>query len=68
MALVPYFETMCSVADLYHFHTDLDPGCEKIRCGSEYRTNFDTDPDPGKNYADLDPDRGKKRIKYQENL
>ena len=50
-----------SVADPYHFDTDPDPGCEKIRygSGSRSRVNFDTDsdPDPGKNYTDpvLDP-------------
>ena len=42
-----------SVADPYHFDTDPDPGCEKIRYGSGSRVNFDTDPDPGKN--DTDP-------------
>ena len=36
-----------SVADPYHFDTDPDPGCEKIRYGSGSRVNFDTDPDPG---------------------
>ena len=36
-----------SVADPYHFDTDLDPGCEKICYGSGSRANFDTDPDPG---------------------
>ena len=47
-----------SVADPYHFDTDPDPGCEKIRYRSESgsRVNFDTDPDPGKNYTD--PDSG----------
>ena len=46
-----------SVADPYHFDTDPDPGCEKIRYRSESgsRVNFDTDPDPGKNYTDPDP-------------
>ena len=47
-----------SVADPYHFDTDPDPGCEKIRYGSGSRANFDTDPDPGKN--DTDPDPAKK--------
>ena len=47
-----------SVADPYHFDTDPDPGCEKIRYGSGSRVNFDTDPDPGKN--DTDPDPAKK--------
>ena len=49
-----------SVADPYHFDTDLhsDQGCEKIRYGSRSRANFDTDPDPGKN--DTDPDPAKK--------
>ena len=37
-----------SVADPYHFDTDTDPGCEKIRYGSGSRVNFDTDPDPAK--------------------
>ena len=37
-----------SVADLYHFDTDPDSGCEKICYGSGFRVNFDTDPDPGK--------------------
>ena len=48
------------MADLYHFDTDPDPGCEKIRYGSRSgsRVNFDTDPDPGKN--DTDPDPAKK--------
>ena len=47
-----------SVADPYHFDTDPDPGCEKIRyrSGSGSRVNFDTDP--GKN--DTDPDPAKK--------
>ena len=49
-----------SVADPYHFDTDPDPGCEKIRYGSGSRVNFDTDPDPGKNYTDPDPDPAKK--------
>ena len=44
-----------SVADPYHFETDPDPGCEKIRYGSGSRVNFDTDPDPGKKDTDLDP-------------
>ena len=44
-----------SVADPYHFDTDPDPGCEKIRYGSGSRVNFDTDPDPGKNNTDPDP-------------
>ena len=44
-----------SVADPYHFDTDPDPGCEKIRSGSGSRVNFDTDPDPGKNNTDPDP-------------
>ena len=47
-----------SVADPYHFDTDPDPGCEKIRYGSGSRVNFDTDLDPGKN--DTDPDPAKK--------
>ena len=56
-----------SVADLYHVDTGPDPGSEeKIFYGSGSRTNFDTDPDPGKH--DTDPDPGKKRIKHQENL
>ena len=42
-----------SVADPYHFDTDPNPGCEKIRSWS--RVNFDTDPDPGKNITDPDP-------------
>ena len=50
--------TCSSVADPYHFDTDPDPGCEKIRYGSGSRVNFDTDPDPGKN--DTDPDPAKK--------
>ena len=51
-----------SVADPYHFDTDPDPGCEKIRygSGSGSRVNFDTDPDPGKNDTDPDPDPAKK--------
>ena len=53
-----------SVADPYHFDTDLDPdpGCEKICYGSGSRANFDTDPDsdPGKNDTDPDPDPAKK--------
>ena len=49
---------VASVADPYHFDTDPDPGCEKIRYGSGSRVNFDTDPDPGKN--DTDPDPAKK--------
>ena len=36
---------------------NMDPGSEKIRYGSRFRSNFDTDPDPGKN--DTDPDPGK---------
>ena len=32
--------------DSYHFHTDLDQGPIKIRSGSGFRPNFDTDPDP----------------------
>ena len=47
-----------SVADPYHFNTDPDPGCEKIRSGSGSRVvNFDADPDldPGKNNTDPDP-------------
>ena len=53
---------ICSVADPNHFDTDPDPVCEKFwyGSGSESRTTFDTDPDPGKN--DTDPDPGK-RIK-----
>ena len=47
---------LTSVADPYHFDTDPDPGCEKIRYGSGSRVNFDTDP--GKN--DTDPDPAKK--------
>ena len=49
-----------SVADLYHFDTDTEPGCEKIHygSGSGSRANFDTDPDPGKN--DMDPIPAKK--------
>ena len=45
------------MADPYHFDTDPDPGCEKIRygSGSGSRVNFDTDPDPGKNNTDPDP-------------
>ena len=47
------------MSDPYHFYTDPDPGCEKIRYGSESRSrvNFDTDPDsdPGKNFTDPDP-------------
>ena len=39
---------VASVADLYHFDTDPDPGCGKTSYGSGSRTNFDTDPDPGK--------------------
>ena len=27
----------------------------KVRYGPGYRLNFDTDPDPGKNYTDSDP-------------
>ena len=46
-----------SVADPYHFDTDPDPGCEKIRYGSGSRVNFDTDPDPGKNDTDPDPEK-----------
>ena len=34
---------------------DPDPGCEKMYYGSGSRVNFDTDPDPGKNYTDPDP-------------
>ena len=39
-----------SVAETYHFDTDLDPdpGCEQIRYGTGSRANFDTDPDPAK--------------------
>ena len=48
-----------SVANPYHFDTDPDPGCEKIRYESGSRVNFDTDPDPDpdsvKNYTDPDP-------------
>ena len=44
-----------SVADLYHFDTDPDPGGEKICYGSGSRVNFDTDPDQGKNDTDPDP-------------
>ena len=65
-----------SVADPYHFDTDPDSGCEKIRYGSGFRVNFDTDPDPGKNDTVLDPDPGinetdpdqEKRPKYEENF
>ena len=39
------------VFDLYHFDTDLDPGCEKIQYGSRSRVSFDTDP----NNMNLDP-------------
>ena len=50
---------LISVADPYHFDTDLDPdpGCENICYGSGSRANFDTDPysDPGKNDTDPDP-------------
>ena len=46
------------MADPYHFYTDPDPGCEKIRYGSGSRANFD--PDPGKNDTDPGPDRAKK--------
>ena len=42
---------------------DPDPGSEKIRYGS--RTNFDTFPDPGKNY--IDPDPGKSLKFYLKN-
>ena len=48
-----------SVADPYHFDMDPDPnpdpGCEKICYESGSRVNFDTDPNPGKNYTDPDP-------------
>ena len=50
-----------SGADQHHFDTNPgpDPGCEKICYGSGSRSgsraNFDTDPDPGKNYTDSDP-------------
>ena len=44
------------MADPYHFDTDPDLGCEKIRSGS--RANFDTDPDPGKKRINpLEPKR-----------
>ena len=38
--------------------TDPDPGSEQVHYGSGSRQNFDTDPDPSKNYTDPDP--GKK--------
>ena len=45
-----------NVADPYHFDTDPDPGCEKIRYGSPFgfgsRLNFDTDLNPDKNSTD----------------
>ena len=47
-----------SVADSYH--VDTDPGYEKICYGSGSRTNFNTDPDSGKN--DTDPNPFKKGI------
>ena len=43
------------MADPYHFDTDLEPGCEKIRYGSGTKMNFDTDPATGKNNTDPDP-------------
>ena len=54
-----------SVADPFHYDTDPDPGCEKIRDGSGSRVNFDTDPDPGKTIRIRIQ---QKRSKYQENL
>ena len=45
------------MVDPYHFDKDPDPGCEKIRCGSGTRANFGTDPDPGKNDTDPDPEK-----------
>ena len=72
---------MCSVADLYHFDTDLDPGSEKIRykSGSGSRLNYDTDPDPDPaqpviririqgNYTDPDPQRWQCGNNLQEYL
>ena len=47
-----------SVVDPYHF--DADPGSENVHYGSGSRPNFDTDPNPGKNYTDPDP--GKKEF------
>ena len=32
-----------------------NPEAEKIRYWSGFKPNFDTDPDPGKNYTDPDP-------------
>ena len=57
------------MADLHHFDMDQDPGCEKIRFGSQTgsRENYDTDPDPGKNDTDPDLDPAK-RTKYHDNL
>ena len=57
------------MADLHHFDTDPDPGCEKIRFESETgsRENFDTDPDQGKNNTDLDLDPAK-RTTYHDNV
>ena len=55
---IKYISGAWSVSDPYHFDTDPDPGCKKIRYGSGSRANFDTDPDPGKN--DTDPDPAKK--------
>ena len=36
---------------------DPDPGSEKIHYGSGSRPKFDTDPDPGKNDKNPDPDK-----------
>ena len=66
-----------SVADpyRYHFDTDLDPGCEKIRYGFGSRANFDTDPDPRRTSIRIRIQAKtiririqRRRTKYQENL
>ena len=54
------------MANPYHLDKDPDSGCEKIRYGSGSRTNFDTDPDPGKN--DSGPDPGTKRLSTRKIL
>ena len=60
-SLTLYLQKVGNVADPYHFDTDPDPGCAKIRYGSGSRLNFDSDLDLGKN----DTDPGKKKIQYR---
>ena len=52
-----------------HIYTNPDPGCEKIRFGSETgsRENFDTDLDQGKKDTDPDLDPAK-RTTYHDNV